>query len=81
MKPEQSTIRTAARQVLSEMVGHQVKDSEGMVSSGLIDSLSVLRLIARLEETLGVSIPPDNLQPDDFDSVDYIVATIERVTR
>jgi acyl carrier protein len=51
------------------------------VSSGLIDSLSVLKLITRLEKKLSVTIPPANLQPDDFDSVDLIVSTLERVSQ
>jgi acyl carrier protein len=50
-----------------------------LVSSGLIDSLSVLRLISLLEKKLSISIPPDTLQPEDFDDLDIIVETIERV--
>jgi acyl carrier protein len=76
-----TAIRVAAREVLAEMLGHPVEDSEPVISSGLIDSLSVLRLISRLEQKLGVSIPAANLQPDDFNSVDYIVETVERVAR
>jgi len=51
------------------------------VSSGLIDSLSVLKLIALLETKLGVLIPPQTLQPEDFDDVDLIVETVERVAK
>lgn len=71
--------RTAARRIVSEMVGFQVSDSEPIVSSGLIDSLSVLKLIARLEEALAVTIPSQELQPEDFDHVNLIVETLQRV--
>ena len=70
--------RFAVRETVAEMVGHRVEDSELIVSSGLMDSLSVLSLIARLEERLKVAIPSGNLQPEDFDSVDLIVETLER---
>ncbi len=73
--------RTAVREVVGEMIGHAIADSEQLVSSGLIDSLSVVKLIARLEKKLNVTIPPSNLQPDDFDSVDLILETLERVSR
>lgn len=76
-----TSIRLAARDAVAEMVGHRVKDSDAIVSSGLIDSLSVVKLIILLEQKLGVRIPPDNLQPDDFDNIDLIVETVERVAR
>jgi acyl carrier protein len=77
--PDSNQVRDAARQVVAEMTGKKLKDSDSLISSGLIDSLSILKLISRLEERLSVSIPPDNLQPDDFENVDYIVDTVLRV--
>jgi acyl carrier protein len=77
--PDAIAIRTAAREVVREMTGTAVSDADPLISSGLIDSLSILKLIARLETRLGVSIPPANLQPDDFESIDWIVDTVERV--
>jgi acyl carrier protein len=72
-------VRTVARQVVSEMIGYSLSDSEPLISSGLIDSLSIFKLIALLEQKLNVSIPPGNLQPEDFDNVDWIVDTVTRV--
>jgi acyl carrier protein len=73
--------RIAVREIVIEMVGHRVEDSEPIVSSGLMDSLSVLSLITQLEERLKVAIPSGNLQPEDFDSVDLVVETLEREAR
>lgn len=74
------TTRTVAREVASQVVGRAIKtDDQKLVSSGLIDSLSVLRLISLLEKELQVSIPPETLQPEDFDDVNLIVETVERV--
>lgn len=74
-------MRSVVREVVAEMVGHRVQDSEAIVSSGLIDSLSVVKLISRLEQNLNVAIPPANLQPDDFDNVNLIIDTLQRVVR
>ena len=76
-----NAVRSVVREVVAEMVGQRVQDSESIVSSGLIDSLSVLKLITRLEQNLNLRIPPGNLQPDDFDSVDVIVDTLQREAR
>ena len=79
MKPDRDVIRAAAREVASSIAGRQIKDGQRLVSSGLIDSLSILKLIAQLEKKLNVSIPTASLQPEDFDDLDLIVETVERV--
>jgi acyl carrier protein len=76
---ENDTIRSAARKVVADMVGGPVRDSEPLISSGRIDSLSILKLISRLEKALNIEIPSEDLQPDDFDNIEYIVETVLRV--
>jgi len=73
--------RRMVREVVQEIVGRGINDAELIVSCGLIDSLSVLRLISMLETRLHVVIPPHNLQPEDFDSVEVILGTLEREVR
>jgi acyl carrier protein len=79
--PDSNTIREVAREAASQVAGRAIKDGQKLVSSGLIDSLSVLKLISVLEKKLNVTIPPETLQPEDFDDVDLIVETIERVSK
>lgn len=71
--------REAVREAMSEIVGRKVKDDETVISSGLIDSLAVLKLISKMEQKLGIRIPPEDLQPDDFDSVEITLETLKRV--
>jgi acyl carrier protein len=75
------TIRLAAKEVVARMVGGPVLDDEPLISSGRIDSLSILKLMAGLEKQLGVFLPPENLQPDDFENIDWIVETVARVAK
>jgi acyl carrier protein len=79
--PDRTAIRNAARDAATQIAGRPIKDGQRLVSSGLIDSLSILRLISLLEKRLCVSIPPETLQPEDFDDLDLIVETIERVAK
>jgi acyl carrier protein len=78
--PDIEALRSAVRQVVVEMVGRDIPDSAPLISSGLIDSLSILSLITRLEKRLGLKLSPAGLQPDDFDSIDIIASTIQRAS-
>jgi acyl carrier protein len=78
---DQEEIRRAARAIVATMAGGPVADDDSLIVSGKIDSLSILKLIAQLEQRLRVHMPTDALQPEDFDSVDLIVETVERVAR
>jgi acyl carrier protein len=71
--------REVVRDVVTEITRQKVRDDELLVSSGIIDSLGVLKLISRLDDQLQIHIPTDQVQPEDFDSVDLILETIERV--
>ena len=53
-------------------------DQTPIVSGGLIDSMSIVDLILDLESALGVRIPASDVVPDDFDSIDTILATVAR---
>ena len=74
-------VRAAAREIVAGMVGSSVDDDESLIVSGRIDSLSILKLIAKLEQKLSISMPASQLQPEDFDNIDLIVETVERVAR
>jgi len=74
-------VRKAAQEVVAEIISKKVREADYLISSGLIDSLSVLKLIGNLENRLSVTIPAGELQPDDFESVDLITATVLRVAR
>jgi len=76
--PDSEAIRNAARAAASELIGRAIKDNQKLVSSGF-DSLAVLKLISLLEKKLNIAIPPETLQPEDFDDVALIVETVERV--
>jgi acyl carrier protein len=76
---DQQAAVNAIREAVAEIVGRKVKDNEAIISSGLIDSLAVLKLISKMEQKLGIRIPPNDLQPDDFDTVEITLETLKRV--
>lgn len=74
----QAQVLTGVREVLSKTLRREVTDTEPLVSSGLIDSLMILQLIAGIEKKLNVRIDTSTIQPDDFDTVELAVETVER---
>ena len=79
MLPDPETIRQAAREAVVAVARQAVRDDQCVVSTGIVDSLSLLNLIALLEKKLQMRIPTERVQPEDFDSVETILETLERV--
>jgi acyl carrier protein len=78
MIPAAETVRTAARLAVTRIANTSVSDTEPLLSSGLLDSLSLPRLIGEIEKTLSLRLPPGDLQPDDFNTIESIVTTVLR---
>ena len=51
-----------------------------LVGTGLLDSLSLVELLAQLEETFGVSISIDDMEPENFRSIASIAGFVARRT-
>ena len=49
-----------------------------MLSGGVIDSLGITELIAFLERTYAIKVSDDDIDADNFRSIDNIVAFVER---
>ena len=61
--------------------GGALGPDDRLFSSGIVDSFGVLELIAFLEDTFGVTIDTARHELIEFDSVNLIVALIERARR
>lgn len=44
-------------------------DDEDLLSAGVIDSLGILRMVAFIEEQLGVSVPDEDVVFENFQSI------------
>jgi acyl carrier protein len=52
-------------------------DEDGLVASGLIDSLAILEIVLYLEETYGVDFSDRGMDPDALGSIGAILDLIE----
>jgi acyl carrier protein len=55
----------------------QIKDSDHLLESGVLDSLGVLDLVSFVEQEFFVHVADDELVPENFQSIDRIAAFIE----
>lgn len=46
-----------------------IEPDDNLFTGGLVDSLGIMQLVAYLETTLKIKIPPQDLIPDNFRSV------------
>jgi acyl carrier protein len=58
--------------------GDQLSDDDSFLQRGVIDSMSVLELIAYIEERWGFKVHDQDLIPDNLDSVNRVANFILR---
>ena len=76
------TAEANVRSILSSEFGvnAEILDADAPIfSSGLLDSLSSLRLLMSLEQHFGFSVSPLDVSLEDVDSIGKITETIERL--
>jgi acyl carrier protein len=59
--------------------GVTIDENTALVSSGLIDSMSLIDLLLKLEDLTHKRIPAGKVQPKDMETIAKMFATAERV--
>lgn len=54
----------------------EINDTTPLISSGLIDSLSIVSLVAFIDKKFGVKIPDEKGVVENFETVNKIIETI-----
>jgi acyl carrier protein len=57
-----------------------LSDGYLLVEQQLLDSLALMRLITRLEDSFGIEVPDDDVLPSNFASIGQIAAYVDRRT-
>jgi acyl carrier protein len=55
-----------------------LKDTDGLVASGLIDSLAILQIVSYLESTYGIDFSIRGVSPEELGSIGGILDVIEK---
>jgi acyl carrier protein len=78
-----SQVRERIRGFISETFmfranGKQIADSESLLKAGVLDSVGVLVLVSFIEETFEVKVEDEEVEPDNFASIDSLTSYVER---
>ena len=55
-----------------------IRPDEDLLAADLIDSLGITELVSFLEAKYGIAVSDDQLTPDNFQTIEKIVAFVER---
>ena len=55
------------------------ESEEALVDDGIIDSLDIVTLVTEINDRFDVSIPPEEIIPENFNSAAALFALIERL--
>jgi len=61
-----------------EVEDTELNENTPLISSGIVDSFSMVSLKRFLEKKYGISIPDDEASPQAFDTVTSIIALVNR---
>lgn len=56
---------------------HDLGDQEDLLMSGVLDSMSAVKLVARIEADLKITIPPTDMTFENFQNISAIAAYLE----
>jgi len=57
---------------------NRLKDADSFLETGILDSTGIMELILFVEESQNLKVTDDEMVPENLDSIDNLVAYIER---
>jgi acyl carrier protein len=58
--------------------GEKIARDEDLLASDTLDSLTIVELVSFMEARFGIRVSDDDLMPENFKTIDEIVAFVER---
>ncbi|MFK7936437.1 MAG: acyl carrier protein [Saprospiraceae bacterium] len=78
---QQTIINYIEQELLQEPLEDGLTTDEDLLTSGLLDSLSVMNLVSFLEEKFQLAIPPEDLTLDNFMTVDAMTSYLQELQK
>jgi acyl carrier protein len=67
-----------ARNLLFSEDGFKFTDDASFLEEGIVDSLGVMELVAFVQKAFNITVDPQDVTPDNFDTVNKLAAFIQR---
>jgi acyl carrier protein len=74
-------IRQKVREFVSRFVrGHELGEGEDIFATGFVNSMFAMQLVQFVESTFGITCESEDLELDNFRSIDAITGFVQRKT-
>jgi acyl carrier protein len=71
-----AVVREFLRKKFPLMKKRNLRDTDDLLQSGIVDSMGVLDIVGFLDEHFGIAVEDEDLTPDNFHTVERIVAFV-----
>ena len=78
---EETLKQYISEQILSDRAAIDLGADDNLLTSGLIDSLGVMRLVSFIEDRFGVDVPPEDVTIENFQSISILSTYLTDRTR
>ena len=55
------------------------ENTDGLIDDGILDSLDIVSLVAQIDSEFGVTVPAEEIIPENFNSAEALFKLIERL--
>jgi acyl carrier protein len=52
--------------------GFNYDDDASLLEAGIVDSIGVMELVTFVDKTYKITVPPEDISPDNFDSINRL---------
>ena len=76
MSSERKEIRDFLKKMDNRITN--VKDDDSLLTTGIIDSLKMVELLAFIEKNYKITVDDDELSPENFETINSIIGFLEQ---
>jgi len=86
MSQNQPNLESEIRKFITENMlfsadGFSYDDNDSLLEAGIVDSIGVMELVTFVDQTYKIAVPPEDISPDNFDSISRLANYIRRRQR
>jgi len=77
MSQNQPNLESEIRKFITENMlfsadGFNYDDDASLLEAGIVDSIGVMELVSFVDKTYKITVPPEDISPDNFDSINRL---------
>jgi len=83
MSQNQPNLESEIRKFITENMlfsadGFNYGDNDSLLEAGIVDSIGVMELVSFVDKNYKITVPPEDISPDNFDSISRLAGYIRR---